>query len=110
MKVLILAALLTMFAGPAVAETAKDRFIKSIVDSETYFEIGAGKNGNLTACSICWNDGGGIGAYISIRNEWDNGFFIQLTHFSQYNVGEPFNFEPESTLDHVGAGMRWRIR
>ncbi len=110
MKTLILSVLLALFAGPVAAETDKDKFIKSIVDSETYLEIGAGKNGNLAACSICWNDGGGIGAYISIRNEWKNGFFINLTHFSQYNVGEPFNFDPESTLDHLGIGMRWQIR
>jgi hypothetical protein len=89
---------LVFFAGPVAAE------------SKTYLEIGAGKNGNLTLCSICWHDGGGVGAYISIRNEWSNGVFIQLSHFSQYDVGLPFDMRPESTLDHLGIGMRWQIR
>jgi hypothetical protein len=47
-----------------------------MAESKTYLEIGAGKNGNLLSCSICWDDGGGIGAYIAIRNDWSNGLFI----------------------------------
>tara|TARA_R110000851_G_C13000138_1_gene558219 strand:- start:580 stop:870 length:291 start_codon:yes stop_codon:yes gene_type:complete len=89
---------LALFAGPVAAE------------SETYLEIGAGKNGNLLSCSICWHDGGGVAAYISIRNQWSNGLFIHLTHFSQYDVGPPFNQRAESTIDHLGIGMRWRVR
>jgi hypothetical protein len=90
--------MLALFAGSVVAE------------SKTYFEIGAGKNGNLLSCSKCWNDGGGVGAYIAIRNEWSNGLFIQAAHYSQYDVGPPFNKEKESTFEHIGVGMRWRIR
>jgi hypothetical protein len=90
--------ILALFASPVVA------------DSETYLEIGAGKNSNILGCSICWEDSGGVGAYLAIRNEWSNGFFIQFTHYSQYDVGKPFNDKSEATLDHFGVGMRWKIR
>ena len=95
MKILMLLALLPMIA---------------MADSSTYFEIGAGKNGNLTGSSHEWYDNGGTGAYFAFRTEWDNGFFVQYSHYSQYEVGQPFNDKGESSLDHIGFGLRIKIR
>jgi hypothetical protein len=82
----------------------------ALADSNTYFEIGAGNNTNITPNNTPWNDGGGVGAYFSLRNQWDNGLFIQWSHYSQYDVGAPFNYDPESSLDHFGIGMRFKLR
>ena len=84
--------------------------VHPVIASETYIEVGAGRNTNITAASIPWDDGGGTGAYFALRNEWEIGVFIQWSHYSQYEVGAPYNSESESSLDHIGIGIRWQIR
>ena len=72
-----------------------------------HLEIGAGKNGNWTGSSIPWDDGGGVGAYGSIRWEWKYAV-CQGLHISQWDIGPPFNGHSESSLDHLGCA--WRIK
>ena len=63
----------------------------------------------MSGTKLEWDDGGGVGAYFAIRNEWDNGVFIQLSHYSQWDVGKPFNDRDESSLTHVGVGYRFKL-
>jgi hypothetical protein len=97
MKALILAALI----------------LSTSASADVFLEIGAGQNNNLTGCSICWDNGGGTGAYFALRYEEQitesiTGF-AQYSHYSQYEIGVPFNNKPESSLDHIGVGLRFRI-
>ena len=74
----------------------------------TFVEIGAGANSGAY-----WEDQNGIGAYLAIRgekrvNDRLTGFCTAV-HYSHYNVGFPFDERRESTLDHVGCGVRVEI-
>lgn len=78
-----------------------------------YFEVGVGKNANLTGCSDCWEDGGSPGAYFALRREQhmagNTYWFFQYVHLSNWLAGPPFNDKPETSVDHIGAGFRWEL-
>lgn len=81
----------------------------SVSAGELYLETGAGTNTNLFG-GYDWDNGGGIGAYISLRYEFDNNrFFCQMTDISQWDVGPPFNDRGESAVVHIGCAVRWSI-
>ena len=88
-----------LFAGEGIA-----------CEGGMHLEIGAGKNGNLTSQheSTQWEDGGGVGSYFSLRYEWKYAV-CQGSHYSQWNVGPPFNDKPESSLDHLGCAFRLKL-
>ena len=71
-------------------------------------EIGAGANGNFMLDNDSWDNADGVGGYFSLRLESDK-WLCHLTHYSQWDVGPPFNDEYESSLDHIGCavGLRW---
>jgi len=73
-----------------------------------HLEIGAGKNGNWAGSSIPWDDGGGVGAYGSIRWEWKY-VVCHGSHYSQWGVGSPFNDRSESSLGHLGCAFRIKL-
>ena len=77
-----------------------------------FAEIGIGNNTNLTGCSICWDDGGGMGAILSGGYVWehDNDVFVKafIFHDSQWDVGPPWNDDDESSLDFIGLSIQKR--
>ena len=90
--------------------TRGEKFIDfTATNSKTFIEVGIGTNNSLINPGQDWNDGGGTGAYIGIRREWSNGWVIQLSHYSQWEIGPPFNNKEESSLDHIGLGYRFQI-
>lgn len=82
---------------------------------QTYVELGAGHNDSLFqgSESLKWNNAGTVGFYGSLRQEWQAGYrtrgFCQYSHYSQWLAGPPFNDKAESSLDHVGCGVRFRL-
>jgi len=84
-------------------------FTASATAGDTYLEIGAGKNGSLLKNSHEWEDQGGVGAYFALRYEFDAGWFAQITHYSQYDVGRPFDNRAESNLDSLMFGYRFKL-
>lgn len=88
----------------------------SALPGKTYAEIGIGYNGSLFAESEAhkWDNAGSPGFYGSLRQEFPLdrdrfSTFVQYTHYSQWLAGPPFNDDAESSLDHIGVGVRWRI-
>jgi hypothetical protein len=78
--------------------------------AEPYIEVGLGHNTNLTGCTGCWNDGGGVGALLSIgyTHQINNiSASIHWTHLSQLDIGPPFNNEDESSVDFIGVSVRF---
>ena len=71
-----------------------------------YVEVGLGKNTNLTACSLCWDDNGGVGALLGAGYIWQHNkhlsSVLHWTHLSHLDIGPPFNDKQESVVDHVG--------
>lgn len=74
-----------------------------------HVEIGAGKNGNFTGSSVPWDDGGGVAAYFGLRYYGKLGV-CQYSHYSQWEVGPPFNDAVESSLDHIGCALTFKIK
>ena len=85
----------------------------SVVHAGSVFvEVGAGYNANLWGQSIengGWDNGGGVGSYISVRYETKKGV-CHWTHLSQWDVGKPWNHTRETKADHFGCALRWRIK
>lgn len=83
--------------------------------SSTYLEVGAGHNGSFfqERSDLQWDDGDGVGFYGSLRHEvpvHDRvDLVLQYSHYSQWDVGPPFNDRAESSLDHIGAAARFRL-
>jgi len=100
MKYLI--ALLLLFSSSAIA----DRYF--------YVEVGAGHNTSIWG-GRPWDDGNGLGATFTLG--WTGNILqsdhwygtVKWSHFSQWNVGKPFNDETESKLDHFGVGLQYRF-
>jgi hypothetical protein len=71
-----------------------------------YVEVGVGNNTNLSGCSECWNDGGGTGALLGMgyihHVSPEVSLVVHWTHFSQWEIGAPFNNKDESSIDHLG--------
>ena len=87
--------------------------LNNFLPGDTYLEVGAGKNSSPGTVLYDWYDSGGIGCSIELRQEvpvHDRvAFALRYLHVSHCDVGPPFNDKPESTLDHVGATLRFRI-
>jgi len=85
----------------------------NFLPGDTYVEVGAGHNSSPGTESYDWYTGGGVGFYGAIRQEIPVhervDLVLQYSHYSQWNVGPPFNDTAESSLDHVGGAVRWRI-
>ncbi len=75
-----------------------------------FIELGVGNNTNLTGCSVCWDDGGGTGAHLAVGYTFPIRHNVSLdlhwSHFSQWEVGAPFNDKHESSVDHIGVKFR----
>lgn len=81
-----------------------------------HLEIGAGKNdriGLLAPTRVDWVDHGGVGAYVGILGKRDLTDRVDgmcyYKHFSQYDVGKPFDGRAEDTLDAYGCGVSIRL-
>jgi len=80
-----------------------------------YVEAGAGYNANLTGCSNCWEDAdaGPFGAYLRLGYEWSGNehfvYGVHWAHLSQWFKGVPFTDEDESSVDHIGAYIRYNF-
>ena len=78
-----------------------------------YAEIGIGNNTDLTGASIPWEDGGGTGTMFAFGYAWEVEPTVQVeinwSHYSQIDVGPPFNDKNESSLDHFGIKLRKRF-
>ena len=78
-----------------------------------YAEIGLGNNTDLTGASIPWDDGGGTGSMFAFGYSWRVARTVQVeinwSHYSQIDVGPPFNHKKESSLDHFGIKLRKRF-
>ena len=76
-------------------------------------QIGAGKNTNLTGASIPWDDAGGVGCSLNVRYTYPltKRLFLggQWFHLSQCDKGPPFNDTDESSVDHLGIFLEYRI-
>ncbi len=82
-------------------------------DQAVYAELGAGKNMSVTNRVHEWEDSGGVGFYGALRYERPINeqftFVGQYAHYSQWDVGPPWNNLPESSLDHVGVALRFKL-
>lgn len=81
-----------------------------------YAELGAGYSGSFFAADPMyeWESGGSPGFYGSIRYETmlvpnQLGVVLHYTHHSNWFTGPPFNDNVESSLDHIGIAVRWRL-
>lgn len=83
------------------------------IDQRIYAEVGGGKNMSFTNNTHEWNDGGGTAFYGALRYERPITerieFVGQYSHFSQWEVGPPFDNTAESSLDHVGVALRFKL-
>ena len=82
-------------------------------DGYFYTGIGFGSNDNWFGCSDCWDDGGGVGSslFAGYSLDFGNGIHgaLEWRHYSQIDVGPPFNDDDESSLDtlHITFEKRW---
>lgn len=80
-----------------------------------FINIGAGNNTNLTGASIPWDDAGGVGCaftlgYVTpVKGSKNLHFGTRWLHISQCDQGAPFNDNPESSVDHIGIFLEYRI-
>jgi len=77
-------------------------------ESGLHLEVGAGNNTNLTGSAVPWDDGGGMGAYLALRYETKR-VVCHFSHYSQWDIGAPFNDTDESSLDHLGCAFRFKL-
>lgn len=87
-----------------------------IRDGDWYAEIGMGYSTSLFQQTeeYMWESGGSPGFYGAIRYEWmpvqDRlGVVFHYAHYSNWFTGPPFNNNPESSLDHIGVAVRWKL-
>ncbi len=74
--------------------------------------IGAGVGSNNPFYSSNWNDQGEMGCMLTIKHVTDlNDYRVSVgyQHFSQCMAGVPFDDRTESTLDHVGVMVEYRV-
>ena len=81
-------------------------------------EVGAGKNDRFNwtgkpAHGQPWIDHGGVGAYIGVVGERvlneRLATMCYYKHFSQWDVGRPFDDRKEDNLDTYGCGVKIRL-
>lgn len=79
-----------------------------------YANIGVGQNGDFIKGAPNWNDGGGTGAMFTAGyaqpvsdHVWVGGKF---SHYSQWEVGRPFNDIQESMSEHVFLYLELRTQ
>lgn len=79
----------------------------------TFLEVGTGANLSFTNSTHEWESGGSPAFYGAVRQEWEltDGLstFLQYQHHSNIFTGPPFDEKGESSLDHIGAAVRWRV-
>ncbi len=79
------------------------------------FEIGAGHNFSLANSNpdTRWKNADSLGFYGSLRYSRPLSerytFVVQYSHYSQWSEGPPFNDAAESSLDHLGVAIRFRL-
>lgn len=84
-------------------------------DEYCYVGFGLGKNQSLTGSYQPWDDGGGTGTTLYVGCAWtmdpDRNWWYGMAyrHYSQIDVGPPWDREGESTLDHIGLWLEYRI-
>lgn len=80
----------------------------------TFFELGAGWNESFSSETYEWENADSPAFYGAIRQEWDitekTAGLCQYAHHSQWFAGPPFNDDSESSLDHLGCALRFRLR
>lgn len=88
----------------------------SIFDGDFYAELGAGYSTSFFQDNddYKWENGNSPGFYGSLRYELmldrDRlGVVLHYTHHSNWLVGPPFNDDAESSLDHIGIAVRWKL-
>lgn len=109
MKVLWLA--LGILIGYTISNQAQaDEF------AGTYLTVGVGNNTNFTGASIPWHDADATGAYFNLAYIGDKKSYllngrpvVQWMHLSQIESGPPFNEDRESSVDHLGLAVTWRL-
>lgn len=78
-----------------------------------YAEIGAGKNKSFNNSAMPWEDAGDIAFIGELGVEWEHSGHTQTNckylHVSQWFAGPPFNNEKESSLDHFGCAIKFRM-
>lgn len=78
-----------------------------------FIGIGVGDNSNATGCSVCWEDQDGLGGVLVVGREWtlapELAVRAHWLHLSQYDVGPPFNDKDESSVDHFGIYLEYRL-
>lgn len=89
--------------------------IRADDSSGLFITIGAGTNTQLFGGET-WNDADSTGAFLSASYHWNPQAwllggrpFVHLTHLSQFESGPPFNDEIESSVDHIGIAVSWRV-
>lgn len=99
-----------LMAGVARADSP------TIFDGDFYAEVGAGYSTSLFQSNedLRWQSGGSPGFYGSVRYELmldrDRlGVVLHYTHHSNWFTGPPFNDDAESSLDHIGVAVRWKL-
>ena len=84
-------------------------FLTNVVYAGPYLEVGVGKNTNLSGCSICWEDSGGLGTLLGGGYKYQHNQHISTvvhwTHLSQINKGPPLSKDKESSVDHLGIKL-----
>lgn len=82
----------------------------------SYAELGMGYNDNLFGGEDWDNAGSGIfGAAIEVGQEWDvpnnpnMNVKCRWLHLSHYSAGPPFNNERESSVDHIGCAVGYKL-
>lgn len=75
----------------------------------TVFEIGAGMNRSFANEARPWDDAHTAGAKMAIRLERKR-MYCEYAHYSQWAQGWPSNDAAESSLDHIGCGVRFTLQ
>lgn len=107
--VVVIVFIIMMIVWPDDVQACSDHKAK------IFAEITLGSNNNSTGESVPWDDGNGIGTFLSFGYQgkpvrWIYGEPLPIAsykHGSQIDVGPPFNNDKESSVDHFGLGLKW---
>lgn len=84
-------------------------------DHQFWAEVGAGYNTSFFQSTerYQWENAGSPAFFGRLSYEYypiDRiAFVVQYAHVSQWMAGPPFNDKGESSLDHFGISVRWRL-
>lgn len=109
--------LATLFGFAALAACSASRAdVLQVEPSDIHslsVEVGIGKNSSRGTEYYDWYDGGSPGARFALRYDYDPGgrwgAYIEASHDSQWLANWPFNDTKESSLDHIGIGVKFKL-